>query len=99
MKVVSADQQPCTIICTGPNLTRFVAKSAHCLGSIPLNYSPVKRTVMRSRREHDARRAVGLRGGPDAVDGVGAQHHGDDADEEVGDVPPLLLVLLRVGVG
>ena len=33
------------------------------------------------------------------MDGVGAQHHGDDADEEVGDVPPLLLVLLRVGVG
>ena len=53
---------------------------------------------MRSRREHDARRTVGLGGGPDAVDGVGAQHHGDDADEEVGDVPPLLLVLLRVGL-
>jgi hypothetical protein len=36
---------------------------------------------MRSGRQDDAGRAVGLRGGPDAVERVRDQEDGDDGDE------------------
>ena len=36
---------------------------------------------MRSGREHDAGRAVSLRRGPDAVERVGDEEHGDDGHE------------------
>ena len=55
-------------------------------------------TVVRSSREYDAGRAVGLRRGPDAVERVGDEEHGDDGDEGRRDHLLVAVVRRRLGV-